>query len=198
MPRTVRILEHELGLTAFMEDEPMQRAWHALADEGRFWLVDPLDDEGVMEAASALGEPAAVLQLLDRHNRRCAEIAGRLGVPHLRVPDSVPDSPFSTISAVSVPGWRETALWWPSRSALIVAEVVGTGPMYAVGGEEVGMHPFLRVRPPGSLRGREPLHLLFGHGPPRHGPECAALLEAAYARARRDIPAFLRALPSFR
>ena len=198
MPRTVRILEHELGLSAFMEDEPMQRAWHALADEGRVWLIDPLDDERVMEAAAALGEPAGVLQLLDRHGRRCAEIARRLGVPRLRVPDAVPDSPFSAIPAVRVPGWKETALWWPRRSALIVAEVIGSGPMYAVGEDPVGIHPFLRVRPPGSLRGREPRHILFGHGPPVHGSDCPAQLERAYAQARRDIPALLRALPSFR
>jgi len=198
MPRTVRVLEHELGLTAFMEDEPMQRAWHALAHEGRVWLVDPLDDERMMEAASALGEPVAVLQLLDRHDRRCAEIAARLGVPHHRVPDRVPGSPFSAIPAVRVPAWRETALWWPGRVALVVAEVVGSGPMYAVAGDRVGMHPFLRIRPPGALRGMRPRHMLFGHGPPAHGPDCTAQLERAHARARRDIPALVRALPSFR
>lgn len=198
MPREVTVLEHDLGLTAVIEGEPMKRAWHALADEGRVWLVDPLDDRAFTGPAAALGEPAAVLQLLDRHERDCAAIAERLGVPHHRVPDSVPGSPFSAIPALRIPRWRETALWWPSRSALIVAEVVGSGPMYAVGGGRVGMHPFLRPWPPESLRGMRPGHLLFGHGPPIHGPECADELERAYESARRDIPAFLRALPSFR
>ena len=55
-----------------------------------------------------------MLQLLDRHNRDCAEVAQRLGVPHLKVPDAVPGSPFEAIPALRVPGWKETALWWPS------------------------------------------------------------------------------------
>jgi hypothetical protein len=198
MPKRVVIHEHELGLTALIEDEPMQRAWHALADGGRVWLVDPLDDERTMEAAAALGEPVAVLQLLDRHNRRCAEIADRLGVPHHRVPDSLPDSPFSVIAPVRLPLWKETTLWWPARSGLVVAELVGSGPMYAVGDDPVGMHPLLRPMPPGTLRRLKPQHLLFGHGPPLHGPDCAAALERAHKRSFRDIPAMLRALPSFR
>jgi hypothetical protein len=193
-----RLLEHDLGLTAVIEGEPMERAWHALADGGRVWLVDPLADERFMDSAESLGEPAAVLQLLDRHERDCAAIAERLGVPRLRVPDRLPDSPFSAVPALRLPRWRETALWWPARSALIVAEVVGSGPMYAVGGDRVGMHPFLRVWPPDSLRGMAPRHLLFGHGPPLHGDECPAELERAYERARRDLPALVRALPSFR
>jgi hypothetical protein len=198
MPRSAKVVEHDLGLTAVIEGESMERAWHALADGGRVWLVDPLDDRAFMESAAALGEPAAVVQLLDRHGRDCAAIAERMGVPHHRVPDSVPGSPFSAIPALRIPRWRETALWWPSRSALVVAEVVGSGPTYAVGSGRVGIHPFLRAWPPASLRGMRPAHLLFGHGPPIHGPECPVELERAFERARRDIPAFLRALPSFR
>ena len=48
-------------------------------------------------AGAALGEPAGVVQLLDRHNRDCAAVAAELGVPHLVVPDAVPDSPFEAI-----------------------------------------------------------------------------------------------------
>ena len=197
MPVT-EVRSHELGLTALVQNEVMQRAWHALVDDGRVWLVDPLDDPAAMEAATELGEPAAVLQLLDRHNRDCAEIAAHLKVPHLRVPDSAPGSPFSAIPVVRLPLWKETALWWPERSALIVAEAVGSGPIYAVGDEPVGVHPFLRLKPPGVLRGRRASHLLFGHGPPVHGPEASRRLEGAYERARLDIPALLRALPSLR
>ncbi len=112
MPR-ITVEEHPLGLT-FVVKEPMQRAFHALVDDGRVWLVDPLDDPDILDVA-ALGEPAGVLQLLDRHNRDCAGIASRLGVPHLKVPDSVPGSPFTAIAALRVPGWKETALWWPRR-----------------------------------------------------------------------------------
>jgi len=193
MPRTVTVEEHPLGLTWVVE-EPMERAFHALADGGRVWLVDPLDDPGLADAI-ALGEPAGVLQLLDRHNRDCAEIAARLGVPHLRVPDTVPDSPFATIAPLRVPRWKETALWWPARRALVVAEVLAANPMHTGGEQAVGLHLFLRPWPPQSLRGYRPQHLLVGHGHGVHGPEAATGLETAYARSRRDLPRVLRALP---
>jgi hypothetical protein len=189
----IEVEEHALGLTWVVE-EPMERAFHALADDGRVWLIDPLDGPE-LEDAAALGEPAGVLQLLDRHNRDCAEIAARLGVPHLKVPDTVPGSPFEAIAAVRVPRWRETALWWPGRKALVVAELVAANPMHTGGKERVGMHLFLRPWPPQSLRGYQPEHLLVGHGHSVHGAEAAAGLETAYARARRDLPWVLKGLP---
>jgi hypothetical protein len=192
MPR-IDVEEHGLGLS-WVVAEPMERAFHALVDDGRVWLVDPLDGPEI-EDAVALGEPAGVLQLLDRHNRDCAEIAARLGVPHLKVPDSVPGSPFEAIPAVRIPRWQETALWWPARKALIVAEVLAANPMHTGGEQRVGMHLFLRPLPPSSLRGYEPEHLLLGHGRGVHGPGAAADLETAYTRARRDLPHVLRRLP---
>jgi hypothetical protein len=189
----VQIEEHPLGLTWIL-DEPMARACHALVDEGRVWLVDPVEHPDLPDFTT-LGVPAGVLQLLDRHNRDCAGIADRLGVPHLKVPDAVPDSPFEAIAVVRVPGWKETALWWPQPSALVVAELLGTNRMYTAGRQAVGMHPFLRPFVPGALRGIEAEHLLVGHGSGVHGPEAAAGIEAAYDTARRDIPHVLWALP---
>jgi len=193
MPR-IEVEEHALGLT-WVVAEPMERAFHALVDDGRVWLVDPLDGPEI-EDAVALGEPAGVLQLLDRHNRDCAEIADRLGVPHLKVPDAVPGSPFEAIPAVRVPRWRETALWWPEKKALIVAEVLAANPMHTGGEERVGMHLFLRPWPPSSLRGYRPEYLLLGHGESVHGSEAGEAVETAYARARRDLPRVLWGLPS--
>jgi hypothetical protein len=191
--RRAMVEEHPLGLT-WVVPEPMERAFHALVDDGRVWFVDPLDDPG-LEEATKLGEPAAVLQLLDRHNRDCAAIAERLGVPHLKVPDAVSDSPFEAIAAVRVPRWQETALWWPARKALVVAEALAANPMHTGGRQPVGVHLFLRAWPPGSLRGYEPEHLLLGHGHGVHGAQAAAELQGAYARARRDIPRVLLGLP---
>jgi len=191
VPR-IAVEEHELGLTWVVE-EPIERAFHALADDGRVWLVDPLDGPEV-EAAAELGEPAGVLQLLDRHNRDCAAIAARLGVPHLKVPDAVPGSPFEAIAAVRIPRWRETALWWPDRKALVVAEALAANPMHT-GGRPLGVHLLLRPWPPGSLRGYAPERLLLGHGHGLHGPETAAAVEAAYAQSRRDLPRVLLKLP---
>jgi hypothetical protein len=189
----VEVEEHPLGLTWVLA-EPMERAFHALLDDGRVWLVDPLDGPEI-GAAAALGEPAGVLQLLDRHNRDCAEVAARLGVPHLKVPDAVPGSPFEAIAAVRVPRWRETALWWPRRRALVVAETLAANPMHTGGEQRVGMHLFLRPWPPRALRGYRPEHLLLGHGHGLHGPEAAAAVESAFARARRDLPRVLLRLP---
>jgi hypothetical protein len=188
----IDVEEHALGLT-WVVAEPMERAFHALVYDGRVWLVDPLDGPE-MDDAEALGEPAGVLQLLDRHNRDCAEIAARLGVPHLRVPDAVPASPFEAIPAVRIPRWQETALWWPRKKALVVAEVLAANPMHA-GEQRVGMHLFLRPWPPGSLRDYRPEHLLLGHGRGVHGVAATAGLQTAYERTRRDLPRVIRELP---
>jgi hypothetical protein len=181
---------------SWVTDEPLTRTSHALADDGRVWIVDPVDAGDALERAAALGRPAAVLQLLDRHNRDCAEVARRLGVPRLVVPDVVPDSPFEVIRAVRVPRWRESALWWPARRALVVAEVLGTNRAYTAGRGDAGMHLFLRLLPPKGLRDMEPEHLLVGHGAGVHGPAAAAAVRDAYARTRRDLPRVLAAMPA--
>src|SRR6476469_6081709 len=98
--------EHALGLT-WVLDDPQTRTSHALADEGRVWLVDPVDEPEALERAAALGAPQAVLQLLDRHDRDNAAIAARLGVPVLRLPQDVPGAPFAPFGVLRLPGWKE-------------------------------------------------------------------------------------------
>ncbi len=78
--RLRRIDTFAFGLS-WIADEPMRRASHALADDGRVWLVDPLDEPDAIERARDLGPVAAVVQLLDRHNRDCAALARRLRGP---------------------------------------------------------------------------------------------------------------------
>lgn len=168
-------------------DEPMARSCHALAHDGRVWLVDPLTDDEALTAAEALGDVAGVIQLLDRHNRDCAELARRYGVPHLRLPEQLPDTPFEVLKTVWLPGWRELALWWPAQAALVVSEAVGTGAYFALAGRPAGIHPMLRPHPPGALREHRPDHLLVGHGPSLH-EGAAAALDEALARSWRDIP----------
>jgi hypothetical protein len=185
--------EYEFGLSWVM-DEPVERTSHALAADGRVWLIDPVDVPEAIDRATALGEPAGVLQLLDRHNRDCAALAERLGVLHVKVPDVVPGSPFEVIPAVRLPLWQETALWWPEHEALVVAEVVGSAAVYTGGARPVGVHIFLRAFPPGSLRGYRPGHLLMGHGGGLHGERAATALEEAFAHARGDLPQVLKGL----
>lgn len=187
--------EYPFGFS-WVIDEKVRRTSHALLEDGRVWLVDPVDVPAAIARAEALGPVAGVLQLLDRHNRDCAELAGRLGVPHLRVPDEVPGSALETIPVVRIPGWKETALWWPEHKALVVAEAVGTASFYRGSPERTaGMHMVLRPLPPGKLRGMQPDHLLVGHGKGVHGPAAATGLEEAYRNARRDIPRVLAMLP---
>src|SRR3954451_6759809 len=141
-----------------------------------------------MEGVAALGGPGGVGRLRARQTRDCARIAERLDVPHLDVPDDVPDSPFEAIAVLRLPRWRESALWWKDRRLLVVAEAIGTGPVFTTGHGAAGMHPVLRPLPPGALRGYEPEHLLCGHGPPVHGAAARGAVEWAYAHARRDLP----------
>jgi len=55
-------------------EEAMTRTSHALAADAKVWLVDPIDWPEAIERALTLGEPAGVVQLLDRHQRDCAAL----------------------------------------------------------------------------------------------------------------------------
>ena len=194
-PPTLHSLEqHDLGLT-WVVDDAMRRASHALVDEGRVWLVDPVDVPEAIDRATGLGELAGVVQLLDRHPRDGKALAARFGVPYLRLPASLPGTPFEVVTVVDVPKWRELALWWPERQALVVPEAVGTAPYFKATDQDAGVHMMLRLKPPGRLRTFAPQHLLVGHGPALHGAAVAPALADAVARSRRDLPAVLVKLP---
>jgi len=185
---------HALGLT-WVEDSGLRRAAHALVHDGRLWLIDPFEDSVALGAASELGRPTAVLQLLDRHGRDCARIAQRLEIDHLRLPPVIPDSPFHVLRVVSRRWWREVALWWDSERALIVAEALGTAPAFALD-RRVGIHPMLRLLPPrAALTAHAPERLLCGHGAPLESGAATAITEAL-ANASSDIPKLLVRLPT--
>lgn len=189
------LTEHPLGFT-WVADDALQRAAHALVDDGRVWLVDPFEDEEALSRVAAAGELAGVLQLFVAHERDGKAIAARLGAPFLHLPDDVPGAPFSVVGVDALKLWRERALWWPERRGLVVAESIGTAAHYAVGDGPAGVHMFRRAFPPGHLKGYQPAHLLVGHGPPIHGDEAADALREALHRSRRDIPTFVRRMPS--
>ena len=173
----------------------MRRAAHALRADGRVWLIDPFEDDVALSAATELGTPAGVIQLLDRHNRDCGAIAQRLEVPLLRLPTELRDSPFEPIAVISRPWWREVALWWEAERALVVAEAVGTVPAFALG-RPVGVHPMLRLRPPrGPLTARAPERLLVGHGAALQSGAAAAIRDAL-SGSLTDIPQLVLKLPS--
>src|SRR5262245_36461501 len=131
----------------------LERASHALRADGRVWLVDPVDGPGVEERVRALGEPAGVVQLVDRHARDCCALAGRLGVPHYRLPFAgVPGAPFEVRTILDFRGWREVALWWEAEGVLVCGEALGTVAYFRGPGEPLGVHPFLRLYQPRALR----------------------------------------------
>jgi hypothetical protein len=176
----------------WLQDEWLARCSHALCAEGRVWIFDPVDSPGVEERIRALGRPAGVIQLLDRHRRDSSALAERLGVPHHGTPfDGVPGAPFDPVAIVRHRLWREVALWWPKEQVLVCGDVLGTVGHFVAPGELLGVHPLLRLVPPRSLSRFAPRHVLGGHGAGVHGDEAAPALEEALATARRRLPAAL-------
>ena len=172
----------------------MARSAHAVVADGSVWLIDPFEDAGALAAARELGEPAGVIQLLDRHNRDGGGIAQSLGVPLLKMPSAIPDSPFAVIRVISRSRWNEIALWWEAERTLIVAEAIGTGALFALG-RRAGVHPALRAMPPRAALGSyAPERLLVGHGPALESDAAPALAEAL-DNSRRDIPKLVLTLP---
>ena len=168
--------------------ETRARTSHALVVDGGVWLIDPLDVPGLDERVHGAGEPRGVLQLLDRHDRDCAALAARYGVPHIEPRDEAV-TPFSLTAVVSLPVWRERAVWWEQGRVLAVADALGTRPYFVRAGDELGVHPFLRLTPPKELGAYEPEHILVGHGKGVHGDGAPTALRSALATSRRGLPA---------
>jgi hypothetical protein len=187
---TFRFCDESAHGFGWVAEDTMQRCSHALLADGRVWVIDPVAWPEAEERIRLLGTPAAVVQLLDRHNRNCTEVADRLGVPHLRLPDAL--APFEVVSVVNVRRWRERALWWPERRTLVVAEGVGTNSFYVSPGERLAVHPFLRLTPPRQLSRFDPDVILVGHGEGMT-EGVAPELHRALRTARRGIPRWLLA-----
>ena len=184
--------ETEWGF-GWIQDERLARCSHALRAEERVWVVDPVDSPGIEERIRELGEPAGVIQLLDRHGRDSAALAARLGVLRHETPfDGVPGAPFDPVPIVQHRLWREVALWWPEERVLLCGDALGTVGYYLAGRERLAVHPLLRLVPPHALSRFAPRHVLCGHGEGVHGDEAAPALEEALATARRRFPGVWR------
>ena len=174
------------GGFGWVVDEFLARCSHALVAGESLWLVDPVDADGVEERVRAAGRPAGVIQLLDRHNRDCAGLAARLGVPHHVVPER-PVGPFEFVPIRRSRWWREVALWWPERRVLACGDALGSADAFRAGDERLGVHPVLRLRPPRQLGLLQPEVILCGHGAGLFAGADAAQREAL-STSRRRIP----------
>jgi hypothetical protein len=177
------------------EDALLRRTSHALVVDGRVWLIDPIDGAGVEERVRALGEPAGVIQLIDRHRRDGAALAERLGVPVHVVPQALPGTPFRFLPVLQARWWKEVALWWPERRILVCADALGTIPFFRAGAEPAGLHPFFRLKRPLALAGLGVEHLLVGHGEGLHGDDVGAAVDQALRTGRRRLPRWLAGIP---
>ena len=185
----MRVVDQFAGGFGWQTDEPefTERTSHAVLHEGKVWLFDVLDADGLDERVRRLGEPAAVVQLLDRHGRDCARVADRLGVPLHVTPRGI----SSMLRIVWMPGWREVAAFLDGR-VLVVGDALGTAGYFRAPGERLAVHPLLRLLPPRSLLGLQPEHVLCGHGAGVHDGAAEAL-EEALRTARRRLPKWLPA-----
>ncbi len=179
----------------WLEPEPafMTRTAHAVrAADGRVWVIDPFDAKDVDAEARvrALGPVAGVVRLLDRHGRDCDAWAQRLGVPLLDVPRDGLGS-VEVVPVLRAPGWKEVALWFADTRTLVVADALAAAPGYRAAGEPLGVHPFLRLRPPRSLGARDVEHLLLGHGAGLRGDAARTAVAEALRTSRARAPRFV-------
>lgn len=185
--------------------ERLARASHALAAGEEVWVVDPVDFGGLDDLLAGLGAVAGVVVGLDRHERDAAAVANRHDVavhlpgPLARIADdldaptatfegSLADTGYRTVEVVDNRLWAEVALYHEGHGTLLVPEAVGTADHYVAARERLGVHPFLRLRPPRrALSGLAPERILLGHGEGVH-EDAPAALGAALRGARRTAP----------
>jgi hypothetical protein len=182
-----QLVDEAEDCVGWRQDEAIERCSHALAVDGRVWLLDPVDEPELEERVRALGEPAGVLQLFDRHGRGCAAWAERLGVPVVQAWGPAGASPFRVLVVGARRWWREVALWEPGSRTLICGDALGTADLFLAGGETIAVHPLLRPVPPRVLGSVEPQRILVGHGSGIH-EDATAALRHALANARRGLP----------
>ena len=178
--------ELPLGFGWLDDSAFMRRCSHANAGEGCGWVFEPVADEAALERLAGLGEPAGVVQLLNRHNRDSVAVASRFGVPLHVLPEEPPEgAPFEVVPLVRNRVWQEVAAWFPEQRTLVVGEALGTAPYYRAPQERVGVAALLRMTPPRKLLGFEPEHLLVGHGEGVHEAVAAAIRDAVdHSRSR--------------
>jgi len=186
-------------------EEAMQRAGHVIETDDGSWVVDPVDTEGIDELIRGFDEVAGIVTLLDRHRRDASAVANRYGVPvyvpsfmdgvasELDAPTErfegrLRDTRYGIHKMIDNRFWQEAALYSKETGALYVPEAVGSSEYFLTSGEEIGVHPVLRLKPPRALGRFEPERIAVGHG--------EGVSEDATERLRRAVRASRRTAPA--
>lgn len=206
----------ETGLTWLPHpDTQMERASHALVEDGDVWLVDPLDAAGLDEELDALGTVAGVVVLADTHARHAERLAERhdvaIHVPACLPEDSHPVSGFDTPVEVFDETladtdfelvwekvrswWQEGALYHPDRGTLVIPDTLMTGHFTLQDGR-LEVLPWFRFSPPTVLGELAVERVLVGHGEPITDNAQSALEEALSGVHASTVEAILRNLPT--
>lgn len=194
--------------------ETVQRASHALATPAGALVIDPVDAAGVDDLLAAVGEVAAVLVLLDRHERDAVDVAERHDVP-VAAPSwmhgvegrdgnrptalraVLEGTGYEPHELLDTPVWQEVALRDPARGTLVVPEALGTAAYFRTSDERVGVHPLLRLTPPRSLAGLGADRLRVGHGEGLASDAGAAIDDAIAGSRARSPRLYLDILTDF-
>lgn len=188
-------------------EETMQRASHAIAEDGSVWVIDPVDVPGLDDLLAEFGTVEGVVLLLDRHKRDCAAVANRhdvpvyvpsfmdgveedLDAPVERIRHELPGSNFSVHEVCDRRVWQEALLFNRETGVLVVPEAVGTTDYFVTASERLGVHPMLRLTPPGKLTRLDPERILVGHGEGIH-EDASEALEDAISGSRMKAPGLL-------
>lgn len=194
-------------------EETMERASHALVDDGEVWLVDPADARGLDDHLADLGRVRGVVVLYNYHRRDASAIATRHDVPVLlpagmtaltdgdvaapvrRFEGQLGETGYFLRPVTATRFWQEWALF--DGETLVVPESVGTADYFLAPGERLGVSLARRAVPPvEALCDLEPDRIRCGHG---DGVEvdAAGELRRALDEARRTAPRmYLRYVPT--
>ena len=125
------VQHHSAGLTVH-ETGGMGRAMHALRDGDRTWLIDPFHAAEFRDASANcrrwLESSSCSTATTATASRSPAASTWPCTGSHL-----IPDSGLEVVPVISQRFWREVALWVPATHTLVVAEAVGTAPLFALG-----------------------------------------------------------------
>ena len=187
----------DLGPDGFgwIVEEAMTRTSHALAADGRVWLVDAHRLAGRDRACSgarragrrhpAPRPPRPRLRRARRATRR----------PARRRPRRASGEPVRLRARHAVEALARVGPLVGGDTNARHRRRARDEPLLHRGKAPIGVHVLLRLTPPRALGAFEPEQILVGHGEGVHGPAATDALRDALRTSRRGLPGVLLRLP---